>query len=504
VPLTLCRHCEFGIVDATDDRCAACGKGADEELARPVVLQEDEAIDALVAHELVAEFTITGLQERGRSAMLYHAHDLVSDLPVVLKCMIRVPAVTPAERERFQEVVASAAALEHPQLVGIHRAGVSESCLWYTTATTVARTLEEGLVRSGPLDLPAVRRIAQQVAGALDYAHRRGIIHGNLTPRDVLLFDTGWVKLLDVGIGPALMEPPDLDRADSFAALTPPGMGPDQVGLARLIRACLTGDPSEETLPASVPAHVATTLARALSERPADRYPDLLALAAALDGTPMLPRPLRPIVRPRGVRTERGWPEGLEDDATPPAPTPTARWGIPAAVGAAVAISILLVARGLMEDGPTDLVSPSPIAAEIPVETFTPAPPPAPARVVSAPASTPAPRPTPKPAGRAAPRPGPTPPRPTPSQRDSAVVLPPPPEAAPATGFLSVSSRPWASVAIDGRPMGDTPLLGLILSPGRHQVRLTRDGFEPRELTVDVAPGQTVVLASIVLKEISL
>jgi hypothetical protein len=62
------------------------------------------------------------------------------------------------------------------------------------------------------------------------------------------------------------------------------------------------------------------------------------------------------------------------------------------------------------------------------------------------------------------------------------------------TGALKLLIRPWAEVAIDGTPMGTTPLKPLSLTPGAHVVRLSHPDYRPLQRRVTVKPGETTVL----------
>jgi hypothetical protein len=71
-------------------------------------------------------------------------------------------------------------------------------------------------------------------------------------------------------------------------------------------------------------------------------------------------------------------------------------------------------------------------------------------------------------------------------------------------GTLYVSSRPWGELSIDGVAVGTTPQSAVPLSPGRHHLRVTHDGFVPYDDWIDVPPAGTVRLTQIVMKELSL
>jgi hypothetical protein len=89
-------------------------------------------------------------------------------------------------------------------------------------------------------------------------------------------------------------------------------------------------------------------------------------------------------------------------------------------------------------------------------------------------------------------------PRPT----SPAAVSPPAPLSAPAEpGRLFVSATPWGTLYLDGRPVGNTPVIDLSIPPGSHSIRIARDGFQSYERIIEVAPGEQVRLTGIVLPE---
>jgi hypothetical protein len=71
---------------------------------------------------------------------------------------------------------------------------------------------------------------------------------------------------------------------------------------------------------------------------------------------------------------------------------------------------------------------------------------------------------------------------------ERAVRARPAPPRAPA--LLSVNAEPWGSVLVDGRRVGDTPLVDIAVIPGRHRVRVERNGFQPYERVITLDPGQ--------------
>jgi len=90
--------------------------------------------------------------------------------------------------------------------------------------------------------------------------------------------------------------------------------------------------------------------------------------------------------------------------------------------------------------------------------------------------------------------------RPAPRPRAAAVPAPRP-LAAP--GYLSVNSRPWAELSVDGQVVGNTPQVRVRVIPGRHHLLLARPGFQAHSAWVEVRPGATVRLTNITLSEIT-
>ena len=83
-------------------------------------------------------------------------------------------------------------------------------------------------------------------------------------------------------------------------------------------------------------------------------------------------------------------------------------------------------------------------------------------------------------------------------------TAPPPPPAqaeTPEPGRLFVNSSPWGTVYVDGRPIGNTPLLNALIPAGIHSIRVIHDGFEAYERTIDVPPDEPLRLTGIVLQE---
>jgi len=454
-----CPHCQAGFLPEGARRCPLCGQlrsGSQPAVSVAELPAEDySGVDEMVSTELGRQFRIERALKHGRASHVYFARDVLAGggRETALKVIVRPAGATSADAERFRLAARTASGLDHPNIARPYRHGTTDTLWWYARefvpAPSVAERLAAGMGR--PLDVPLTWRIALQVASALDYAHRRGIVHGALKPTDVLLDDAGWVRVVDTGLVPA-SNPLD-----------------DQYSLALIVRECLMGSrpgagavPDRTPLPPGAGPHAGQALQRALAQDPGHRFVGVRDFVAALTGAEPQTVGLTPRSPPRGARR----PVLLFETETPPPPRRRLyRLGV--GVAATVAGGVLWLGA-------------QPGRASDEVRLGRP-----PDRVVVAP-TPPPPRPPPAPVA-----PAPTPRRPAPPRR----VVPP----QPGPGYLSVNTRPWALLSVDGRAIGATPRIKVRLSAGLHHFRLQRAGFKPYEAAVQVKEGETVVITNITL-----
>jgi len=452
--------------------------------------------DAAVQRELGHVFTELQPLCHGRLASVYLARDVKSRARVALKTILRVRFLAPGNAARFRRQAVAAARLDHPHIVSVHRHGVSPSFLWYSMDYCSG-----GAVGTGqPLTVIECIRAVQHIASALDFAHRGGTVHADLRPLNVLLDESGAIRVSDFGIlralgGVAALEtvqcPPGALDYIAPEQLVKDGMaGPpaDQYALGALAYEYLAGRPvfgatSAEDLAArrragpppdltalrpDVPSRLAEAVRRALSDAPGDRFASVAELAAAVTG------PAVPIV----LWPEEATPdEDADDDLLPPPFVPRPRRRLWRIMG--VAFALLVVAAGSLwfalstaspplSDG--GVVSPVPVSTpEPPSLDVERAPPTAVDPVADPPVQRPA---------------------------DPRTAPPPWPPAR-----VVVSSVPWAELYVDGRLVGNTPVVDLRLPAGQHRLRLQRVGFRPHEEVVNLAPGQTLRVTAIVLQQ---
>ena len=264
---------------------------------------------------LAERYTIERELGRGGMATVYLAHDLKHDRPVALKVMH--PEVAAAlGPERFLREIRISAQLDHPHILTLIDSGRNDGVLWYVLPYVRGESLRAKLARETQLSVEQAIRIAAQVASALDYAHRHGVIHRDIKPENILLHE-GEAVVADFGIALAVREAGGERLTETGLSLgTPHYMSPEQAtgsrepdprsdlySLGAVVYEMLTGEPPHtgptaqaviakllserptriRTVRADVPEHIDAAVTKALAKVPADRFASAAEFAAALE-----------------------------------------------------------------------------------------------------------------------------------------------------------------------------------------------------------------------------
>ncbi|MCA2206245.1 ADP-ribosylglycohydrolase family protein [Nocardia rosealba] len=284
-----------------------------------------------------AGFVIERELGRGGMGAVYAAKDRRLPRLTALKLMHRELFADTEIRARFEREADVIAQLDHPNIITVYDRGVEDERCWI--AMQFVDGTDAAAVPAAEFGADRIAQIVTQTAGALDYAHRRGVLHRDVKPANILLSRTAGVGagfdervvLTDFGIAKLLDDTGGLTRTGQFTATIAyaspeqlsseplDGRG-DQYSLACTVFRLLTGagpydapnpatvmlghlnapPPSASSRRTSLPAAVDAVLAKALAKNPAHRFPTCTAFATAL--TEALRRPphtgQQPAVRP--------------------------------------------------------------------------------------------------------------------------------------------------------------------------------------------------------------
>ena len=174
-----------------------------------------DAIGRLAA-ALADRYRIERELGQGGMATVYLAHDLKHDRKVAIK-VLKPELAAVIGAERFLAEIKTTANLQHPHILPLHDSGEVDGTVFYVMPFVEGESLRDRLNRERQLPVADAVRIAIEVGGALDYAHRHGVIHRDIKPENILLHD-GQSLVADFGIALAV------SRADGGTRMTETGM----------------------------------------------------------------------------------------------------------------------------------------------------------------------------------------------------------------------------------------------------------------------------------------
>ena len=491
---------------------------------------------------------------RGTSGIVYKAHDPKLDRLVALK-ILRPELVSLEEsgvgmKQRFHQEAVAAGRLTHPAIVAVHDVGEADGRPFMVMEYIEGGTLADLLLGGRPLPLADAVGIVVQVCAALDYAHRHGVVHRDIKPRNILV-GPGVTKVTDFGTArimganhtqtgtmlgtPAYMSPEMVrgqaadPRSDLFSLgvvlyETLTGLNPfNAADLAAVLYRIVNLEPhSVRHHHAELPAALDRVLRRALAKEPESRYATATDFANALREAAagvrrtslralretagdlrrakLFSPPVRVAVGAMcllalGVGTWASLRHAPDvPSAAAPAPSvkreiePAARPAAPKAV--APKTSIAIQSAPAATTAPSSAVAPNTGAAT------------AAAPIATAPAATTLAAPTPAVTPLAATAPAPraasarTPAARPASPTVAASTVPAPgaiPVAATPEGArcLSVNALPFAEVFVDDRSAGYTPTACVRVPVGEHRVRFEMEGQKSPERVLRITARHT-------------
>src|SRR5215470_628745 len=247
-----------------------------------------------------AGYRIESLVGRGGMGVVYRATDLSLDRPVALKLIAPELADDPRFWERFLVEPRLAASLDHASVVPIYEAGEHEGQLYLAMRYVPGSDLRTLLEREGTLAPDRTLAILGQIAGALDAAHRQGLVHRDVKPANVLLDEDEHAYLTDFGVTKVVDDKRDDAGSGTLDYLAPeqirgePVDGrTDEYALACVLYECLAGAPPfrRQTAAETLWAHLQdeppslgaldSVLRTGMAQERDDRYPSCAELIEA-------------------------------------------------------------------------------------------------------------------------------------------------------------------------------------------------------------------------------
>jgi serine/threonine-protein kinase len=264
---------------------------------------------------LADRYTIDRQIGQGGMATVFLAHDVRHNRNVAVK-VLRPELSAILGGERFLKEIEVTANLQHPNILPLYDSGEADSFLYYVMPFIEGESLRDRLNREKQLGVEDAVEIARGVAGALDFAHQRGVIHRDIKPENILL-QAGQALVADFGIALALSAAGGGTRLTEtgLSVGTPHYMSPEQASadreldgrtdiysLGAMLYEMLVGQPPfiapsaqaivakilTETPPpagrdrSAVPPHVDAAIQMSMAKLPADRFGSAAAFSAAL------------------------------------------------------------------------------------------------------------------------------------------------------------------------------------------------------------------------------
>jgi serine/threonine protein kinase len=251
---------------------------------------------------------------QGGMATVYRAHDVRHDRKVAIK-ILHPELAAVLGPERFLTEMKVTANLQHPHILPLFDSGTADGQLYYVMPLVEGESLRDRLTRERQLPIDDALRLAMEVAGALDYAHRHNVVHRDIKPENILLHD-GSALVADFGIALAVSNAGDKRLTQTGLSLgTPHYMSPEQAtgdkvvdgrtdisSLGCVLFEMLTGEPPfsgpstqaivakvlTEAAPGirarrpTVPPALEAVVLKAVQKLPADRFATPQAFAQAL------------------------------------------------------------------------------------------------------------------------------------------------------------------------------------------------------------------------------
>jgi uncharacterized protein YjdB len=279
------------------------------------------------------EFEILREIGSGGMAAVYLARQIALNRQVAIKVMSPALLTGPGMVERFRQEAITIAGLDHPNIITIYAVRHHEDLHFFVMKFIKGRSLEHIIRRTGPLPVSMVRGLLFMIGSALAHAHRRGVIHRDVKPANILIDGEGNAIVTDFGIA-KVSEGQSTTQTHSGVIIgtaaymspeqcyaSPAKAASDQYSLGIVAYEMLTGHPpftgsqfvvmqahTERPVPSireqrhDCPPELEAAVIRMLAKDPADRWPSIQHALAELNAAPLLEgHPVRVALAKLGV-----------------------------------------------------------------------------------------------------------------------------------------------------------------------------------------------------------
>ena len=262
--------------------------------------------------EKIGRYEVKSELGRGGMATVYRAVDPNSGREVAVKVLPREMMHDPQFRERFEREIKMIASLEHPAIVPVYDVGDIDGQPYFVMRFMTGGSLSD-LIEKGSIPVDETAKIIEKIAQGLAYAHRKGVIHRDLKPDNILFNDDGEPFISDFGV--AKISESTSNLTGSGVIGTPAYMSPEQAqgteidqrsdvyGLGVIVYQMLSGhqpysadtpmgvvvkhitEPVPEILKVlpNLPEEVDAVIKTAMAKDKNQRYPNTIELAKALN-----------------------------------------------------------------------------------------------------------------------------------------------------------------------------------------------------------------------------
>ncbi len=263
--------------------------------------------------QTISHYTILSKLGEGGMGVVYKAEDMKLRRTVALKFLPPELTRDAEARKRFIHEAQAASALDHPNICTLFEIGETrEGQIFIAEACYEGESVRQKIGR-GPLPVPEAADIAMQAAHGLEKAHEKGIVHRDVKPANIMVTEDGVVKIIDFGLAKLAGQTRLTKAGSSYGTVT--YMSPEQArggevdqrtdiwSLGVVLYEMVCGSPpfksdydqaalysilNETPQPVSalrpgIPQALDQCISRCLEKNPADRYPDMGALARDLE-----------------------------------------------------------------------------------------------------------------------------------------------------------------------------------------------------------------------------